>query len=296
MSAPKNPTPTPPSPTRLRQIALVAADLERARHLLTTVIGTEVIFEDPAVGQWGLKNILVPIGGDIIEVVSPFRTDTPASRQLSKRGDGEYMIIMQTLDAKARKEYIERNSLAKVIFCHKLEDSICIQYHPKGITGGVIPELDSHHFSSSNTNPLVDRFSPWHAAGPAFTYPKYSASMKRYKELHLLSATLRLAPGDHGVGAAAKQWEDVFGVQRCKREGEIEFTNAKMGFLPGEQGKSEGIVEIAIGVEGREGLNGIYTRARKEGLKVDDKGHVDMLGVRWRFLWLGGENGIRPRL
>ena len=64
-----------PTSTRLRQIALVAKDLEKARHLLvrqlisilqtsrlitkqTTVIGREVIYEDPAVEQWGLKNIL----------------------------------------------------------------------------------------------------------------------------------------------------------------------------------------------------------------------------------------------
>jgi hypothetical protein len=72
------------SPTRLRQIALVSEDLERAKHLLvwisllrtcshgllannetqTTVIGTEVIFVDPGVGQWGLKNILgIPLAG-----------------------------------------------------------------------------------------------------------------------------------------------------------------------------------------------------------------------------------------
>jgi len=206
------------------------------------------------------------------------------------------MIIMQTLDANARKEYIERSNLAKVIFSHELEDSICIQYHPKGIAGGVIPELDSHHLSSSNTDPLADRFSPWHAAGPPSTYSKYSAGMKKYKELHLLSATLRLAPGDHNIDAAAKQWEDLFGVPTGKREGEIEFTNAKLGFVPGQQGKSEGIVEIVIGVEGRERLNGIYTTAREEGLKVDDEGCVDMLGVKWRFLWLREESGVKARL
>jgi hypothetical protein len=66
-----------PSPTRLRQIALIAEDLEKARHLLvskrprrwtrnyqliissqTTILDTEVVFVDPQVAQWGLKNIL----------------------------------------------------------------------------------------------------------------------------------------------------------------------------------------------------------------------------------------------
>lgn len=63
-----------PAPTRLRQIALVARDIGRARQLLvgyphtqrytadlgakTHVIGSDVIYEDPAVGQWGLQNFL----------------------------------------------------------------------------------------------------------------------------------------------------------------------------------------------------------------------------------------------
>ncbi|KUJ12325.1 uncharacterized protein LY89DRAFT_592825 [Mollisia scopiformis] len=285
-----------PSPTRLRQIALVAADLDRARQLLTRVIGTEVIFEDPAVAQWGLKNFLVPIGGDIIEVVSPFRPDTPASRQLSKRGDGGYMIIMQTLDANARNRYIEEHKLAKVIFCHELEESVCIQYHPKGIKGGVIPELDSHHPSTSYPNPILERFSPWHAAGPPSAYTAYSAGMKRHSGLHLLSVALRLAPGDRDTSAAAEQWEGIFGVSKGKREGEIEFTNATMSFIPGEQEKSEGIVEIVIGVEGQERLSGIQRRATEEGLKFTDSGCIDMLGIRWRFLQVAPDEIVKSRI
>jgi hypothetical protein len=42
---------------------------------------------------------------------------------------------MQTLSATPRREYLEANNLAKVIFVHELEESVCIQYHPKGIKG-----------------------------------------------------------------------------------------------------------------------------------------------------------------
>jgi hypothetical protein len=45
------------------------------------------------------------------------------------------MIIMQTLSATPRRDYLEANNLAKVIFVHELEESVCIQYHPKGIKG-----------------------------------------------------------------------------------------------------------------------------------------------------------------
>ena len=124
------------SPTRLRQIALVAKDLESAKHLITTVVGTEVIFVDPAVGQWGLENFLVPVGGDVIEVVSPKQSGTTAGRLLEKRGDGGYMLIMQTGDAQKRREYIESKGLAKVIFSHEVKDGgMMVQYHPKGIRG-----------------------------------------------------------------------------------------------------------------------------------------------------------------
>lgn len=91
-----------------------------------------------------LTSVSVPLGGDIIEVVSPFRSYTPASRQLEKHGDGGYMIIMQTADANARRQYIERNGLAKVIFSHEMEESVCIQYHPKGIKGSSCRYIVGH--------------------------------------------------------------------------------------------------------------------------------------------------------
>jgi len=249
----------------------------------TKVIGTEVIFVDPGVGQWGLKNFLVAIGGDVIEVVSPIQPNTTAGRLLSKRGDGGYMIIMQTVDALARKSYIEFAGLGKVIFCHETEDSVCVQYHPKGLRGGVIAELDSHHTSPSNPDPLNTRFSPWHACGPTSTHPIYAAGMKRHADLHLLGATLRLKPRDEDIHGAAKQWEDVLGVKAQGQE--VVFTNATMEFVNGVEGQPEGIVEIRIGVEGRDMLRGIFERAEAESYKVDEKqGAVEMLGVRFVFV------------
>jgi hypothetical protein len=45
------------------------------------------------------------------------------------------MLIMQTFDAKGRRRYIEEKGLGKVIFSHELEESVCLQYHPKGVKG-----------------------------------------------------------------------------------------------------------------------------------------------------------------
>ncbi|KAF9697988.1 hypothetical protein EKO04_004316 [Ascochyta lentis] len=232
-----------PAPTRLRQIALVVKDIKRARQLLTHVIGTSVIYEDPAVGQWGLQNFLIPLGGDIIEVVSPLKEGTTAGRLLDKRGDGGYMIIMQTEDAKERRQYIESKDLVKVITNQEHGDTVFVQYHPKGIPGGVMPELDSHAPSTDNPTPLKSRFSPWHACGP--DYEKYYPRMKQTAHLSLEGCVLRLQAGDHGHEAAARDWEEVFGVARSRDL--LAFTNARMGFIPGRDGHPEGLVSITVG-------------------------------------------------
>lgn len=136
MSRPGPPNVHGTGPTRLRQIALVARDLKKAEDLLTYVLGTEVIYVDPSVEQWGLKNFLVPVGGDVIEVVSPFKSGTTAGRLLEKiGGDGGYMIIMQNADAQKRKEYIEEKGLGKVIHGHAEDGIAGYQYHPKWVPG-----------------------------------------------------------------------------------------------------------------------------------------------------------------
>ncbi|KAF2680804.1 hypothetical protein K458DRAFT_445033 [Lentithecium fluviatile CBS 122367] len=275
-----------PAPTRLRQIALVTADLERATQQLVHVLGSEVVFEDPAVAQFGLRNALVPLGGDIIELVSPVQPNTTAGRLLERRGDGGYMVIMQTEDARARRAHIEARELAKVVWGYEHGDVTCVQYHPKGIRGGAMPELDSHAPSPENPTPLLSRFSPWHACGP--NYSSYSASMKRAAHLTLQGCVLRLAPGDRGHEAAARQWEHVFGVVRSRDL--LAFTNARLGFVSGRDGLHEGLVSITVGVEGRDKLEAILVRASEVGLC--GTGFVNMCGIRWYFV-LTGHGGTK---
>ncbi|KKZ63400.1 hypothetical protein EMCG_02287 [[Emmonsia] crescens] len=278
-------------PTRLRQLALVVHDLKRAEYLLTKVIGTEVVFVDLGVAKWGLENFIVAIGGDFIEAVSPTNPKATAARLLSKKGDGGYMIIMQTVDARKQRTHIESKGLGKVIYAHEHADSICIQYHPKGIRGGVIPELDSHEATPANPEPVTSRFAPWHACGA--DYNSYSRGMKRTADLHLVDVACRLAPEDVDTDAALKQWEEIFGVSRSPKS--LQFTNARMRFLPGMEGKAEGLANITIAVQGEERLRGIFDEARELNLPSGD-GWVDMLGVRWCFMAADGRREDESKL
>jgi hypothetical protein len=159
----------------------------------------------------------------------------------------------------------------------------------------MMPELDSHNPSKEHPEPLSERFSPWHAAGPSSAYPNYSAAMSRHAHLHLLTATLRLAAGDKDTIAAARQWLTIFGIQCGRHKAEVQFTNATVAFVPGESGKPEGLVEVAIGVESSGELDKIMERAVKEDLKVYEN-CVEMLGVRWRFVSMECGEGTRSRL
>lgn len=246
---------------------------------------------------------LVPLGGDLIELVAPFRDGTTAGRFLEKHGEGGYMIIMQTADAKKRREYIEAKGLGKVIFEHVHDDVVCVQYHPKGIkgmlcsnipsarnfvcaslliiTGNMMPELDSHAPTPNNPTPLKSRFSPWHACGS--DHKSYYPGMKRSTDLSLEGCVLRLQPGDTDHEAAARQWEETFGITRSRDL--LAFTNARLGFIAGREGRREGLVSITVGVNGRDKLDAIMERAREAGICAE--GCIDICGLKWNLVLTG---------
>ncbi len=56
---------------RLRQVAVVAADLAAAEKDVVDTLGLERCFRDPGVGAFGLRNALFPMGDQFLEIVSP---------------------------------------------------------------------------------------------------------------------------------------------------------------------------------------------------------------------------------
>src|SRR4051794_11157989 len=56
---------------RLRQVALVAAELAPVLDDLHDVLGLEVAYRDPGVATFGLENAVLPVGTQFLEVVAP---------------------------------------------------------------------------------------------------------------------------------------------------------------------------------------------------------------------------------
>ncbi len=162
------------------------------------------------------------------------------------------------------------------------------------VLGGVIPELDSHTVTEANPKPLNDRFSPWHPCGPDES--SYIAGMKRNAHLSLLGAACRLSPSDGSGESAATQWEEIFGVPRSRDL--IAFTNARIGFIHGEEGEPDGIVSISIGVSDERRRDEIYKRAEGRGLFENDgwSRWVDMLGIKWYFSLTSNDDGKQSKL
>jgi len=94
---------------RLRQVALVARELDPVVADLTAVLGIEVAFHDPGVAEFGLRNAVMPVGDTFLEVVSPVQETTTAGRWLERHGgDGGYMVILQTEDLEADRRRLAR--------------------------------------------------------------------------------------------------------------------------------------------------------------------------------------------
>ncbi len=73
---------------RLRQVALVAADLDPVVTQLSDTFGPSVCFRDPGVAEFGLHNALMVVGDQFLEVVSPTEPGTTCGRLLDKRHGG----------------------------------------------------------------------------------------------------------------------------------------------------------------------------------------------------------------
>jgi len=126
---------------RLRQVALVATELDSTVAELCEQLGLTVCYHDPGVGMFGLHNALMTIGDQFLEVVSPTQDGTTAGRLLSKRGgDGGYMAIYEVDDLDRREAALEEAGI-RIVWRGDLPDIRGRHLHPADV-GGAIVSID----------------------------------------------------------------------------------------------------------------------------------------------------------
>ena len=116
---------------RLRQICLVAPELEPAVEQVRRIFGVEVCHRDEAVAKYGLANALFVFGHQFVEIVSPTRADAAAGRFLERSGGrGGYMAIFDTHDPERRRELVESLGV-RIAHTMQVPGFRGIQLHPR---------------------------------------------------------------------------------------------------------------------------------------------------------------------
>ena len=219
---------------RLRQIALVAHDLEPVVDELRRVFALGTPYNDPGVDVFGLRNAVIPAGQQFIEVVAPVRDGTAGGRYLERRsGDGGYMVILQCDDHPSVKTRIDSLGVRKVVESDSKHYCI-MQLHPRD-TGGSFLEIDVQHGGEN-----LD--GPWEPAGPTWQENRTSV---------LVGVTGAEIQCDDPA-ALASRWATILD-RPADSIGNgswgITLDNATIRFVVASDGRGEGLGGIDVSVD-----------------------------------------------
>jgi hypothetical protein len=143
---------------RLRQICLVAPQLEPVIGDISSIMGLNVCYRDGNVAKYGLQNALLPVDTILLEVVTPFQPGTAAGRFIDKtQGRGGYMAIFCCDDPDERGRHAREIGVrvANVIDHAPYHG---VQLHPRDCRAAFI---EFNHTDGSD-----DVLGPYPPAGP----------------------------------------------------------------------------------------------------------------------------------
>lgn len=136
----------------IRQVAAIVPDLEPVVERLHALFDVE-----PSTRQeltpFGLKNAVIPIGEQFLELLQPIRDDVSGARYLAKRGPGFYMLIFEGTEGVRPREEAEQAGIP-VVWTADRERFCTVHFHPKSMAGVLV---------SVDTSKIPD---DWPPAGP----------------------------------------------------------------------------------------------------------------------------------
>lgn len=237
---------------RLRQVALVAKDLEPVRKAFEDVFGLNVAYRDPGVGVYGLVNVVMPFGGDFIEIVQPIAADASAGRYLARRGgDAGYMLIFQAPDAIRHRKRLAELGIRNIAELNTRGYTFT-HFHPADVNG-VLTSIDTEGDGVSWNDPD----GSWTPAGPDWKKARAGAGI-----LGIRGARVQV-PDPH---AATKRWAELFEAKAAPDGISIAVDGATIAFVPSADPRASGIVGLDLAVKDPKAH---LQRARTAGLRVD---------------------------
>ncbi len=214
---------------RLRQLALVAHDLAPVEDALAAALGVEACFRDPGVAEFGLRNVLFPIGDTFLEVVSPTEQGTTAGRLLERRGgDCGYMVLVQTDDLTGARDRIERAG-ARIVYTAQGAAICGLHLHPRDLGGAIV--------SVDEARPTCN----WEWAGPHWRDHVRTDTVSTIRAVEISAAD---------PTAMAARWAEVLGGELRHDQRISSPSGPQRTTVPAEAGANPaGTVGAAIGVE-----------------------------------------------
>ena len=220
---------------RLRQICLVAPQLEPVIADIAEIMGLSVCYRDGNVAKYGLVNALLPVDTILLEVVSPFREGTAAGRFLDKTvGRGGYMAIFCCDDPDARGRHANAIGVRTAnVISHPPYHGV--QLHPSDCRAAFI---EFNHTEGSD-----DILGPYPPAGPDWQ------NFIRKDVTQALIGVEMQSPDPQGL---AEHWGKIVGVATSKDASgnpELKLPNANFRFVKGAadlmSGLTFGVADIA---------------------------------------------------
>jgi len=213
----------------IRQIALVARDLEPTVAALCDALGVDICHRDPGVGEFGLHNALMTIGDTFLEVVSPTRDGTTAGRLLQRRGgDGGYMVIFETDDLPAARARVAAAQV-RTVWEIELPDISTIHLHPRDIGAAIVS---------------IDQPTPageWRWAGPS-----WRDSRRTDRVISIVGAELAAVD----PLAMATRWAEVLGLGAPEAiDGgryRVALASGELRFAPVADDRGEGLTTFDV--------------------------------------------------
>jgi hypothetical protein len=249
---------------RLRQVCLVARELEPVIADIAAIMGLTVCYRDGNVAKYGLVNALLPVDTILLEVVAPFRDGTAAGRFLDKSGGrGGYMAIFacDDPDAHAARANALGVRTANVITHVPYHG---VQLHPRDCRAAFI---EFNHTDGSD-----DVLGDYPPAGPDWQ------NFIRKDVTQALTAVEMQSPDPHGLAA---HWGRIIGAPVSRGpDGApgLQLPNASFRFVKGE-------AEIMSGLDFRvNDVAAVCEAARERGYAVSGNDEFLIGGITFRLL------------